>query len=124
MKPSHIFHIFLICPKISIKNLISPRIFFTANGILYIDGGFLDLPGSLSVLPTLTQVAPGLAHLLHLPGGQLGDGDGGVADWLLLSLQAGADPNLQDMGGYTALMWSKLLNHRRISKLLIDHGAL
>ena len=56
--------------------------------------GFLDLPGSLSVLPTLTQVDPGLAHLLRLPGSQLGDGDGGVADWLLLSLQAGADPSL------------------------------
>ena len=48
----------------------------------------------------------------------------GYRDIVKTLLQAGADPNLQDMGGYTALMWSKLLNHRRISKLLIDHGAL
>ena len=39
-------------------------------------------------------------------------------------LEAGADPNIKDNLGYTVLDWCKYYNFRRLSKILIEYGAM
>ena len=34
------------------------------------------------------------------------------------------DPNIKDNLGYTALDWFKYFNFRRLSKILIEYGAM
>ena len=38
-------------------------------------------------------------------------------------IEGGADINLRDEDGYTALYWAQEYNYRRIVKLLKKHGA-
>ena len=38
-------------------------------------------------------------------------------------LEAGADPNIKDSDGWTALDWANYYNYRRISKILASYGA-
>ncbi len=44
-------------------------------------------------------------------------------DIVALLIEGGADPNLQDVDGYTALMFATSASSTRTVKLLLDHGA-
>ena len=44
-------------------------------------------------------------------------------DKLRVLIEGGADINLRDEDGYTALYWAQEYNYRRIVKLLKKHGA-
>ena len=46
-----------------------------------------------------------------------------VVDPLRVLIEGGADLNIKDMDGYTALFWAQEYNYRRIVKLLKKHGA-
>ena len=44
-------------------------------------------------------------------------------DVVRVLLEAGADPNIKDSDGWTALDWAHYYNYRRITKILNEYGA-